>query len=169
MRPLLIGAGLPMLIAVACETVDLGQPPSDINACRPSQTYYVCGPGGCDSGGVTDAGMMNRGIWTEILTKDYGGKHCSDQACHGAASTNPLKLTMPGCLPFTGCSIPIPLTQEWAANYRATTEEMNCSNVMASKLIEYPGGIQPGHAGGKLFEPDGPEASIIIGWVSALP
>lgn len=160
-------AGLGALCAVACQTVDLGQPPSDINACRPSQTYYVYGPSA--DGGVNDAGM-NGGIWTDILTHDFGGKHCIDQACHGSASTNSLKLTMPGCVPnsATGCTIPIPLTMEWADNYRATAEQMNCANVMASKLIALPGGLQP-HGGNKLFEPNGPEADIIIGWVGALP
>ena len=34
---------------------------------------------------------------------------------------------------------------------------MNCSNVAASKLLEYPSRLQV-HGGGKLFEPDGPEA-----------
>jgi hypothetical protein len=57
---------------------------------------------------------------------------------------------------------------EWADNYRATAEQMNCANVMSSKLIAMPGGIQP-HGGGKLFDPAGPEASIIIGWVGAQP
>ena len=36
---------------------------------------------------------------------------------------------------------------------------MNCSNVAASKLLEYPAGISA-HGGGKLFEPDGPEATL---------
>jgi len=163
-RPfLLAAAGVAMLAAVACQTVDLGQPPADINACRPSQTYFVYGPGA--DGGTAS----NNGIWTDILSKDFGGKHCIDQACHGSASTNSLKLTMPGCLPNTGCTIPIPLTMEWADNYRAATEQMNCSNVMASKLLAQPTGLLPGHAGGILFPPTGPEADVIIGWVGALP
>jgi len=167
LRPLLpIVAGVPALLAVACQTFDLGQPPSDINACRPSQSYFVYGPSA--DAGVGDGGM-NGGIWTDILTHDFGGKHCIDQACHGSASTNSLKLMMPGCVPGAACTIPIPLTQEWASNYRAAAEQMNCSNVMSSKLIGEPAGILPGHAGGILFQPDGPEASIIIGWVSALP
>ena len=37
MRGALLVAAVPLLMAVACETVDLGEPPSDINACRPSQ------------------------------------------------------------------------------------------------------------------------------------
>jgi hypothetical protein len=167
MRGTVIAMGAPALLALACQTVDLGQPPSDINACRPSQSYYVFGPSA--DGGVSDDGGSSMGIWTDILTKDFGGKHCSDQACHGSGSTNSLRLTMPSCLPFTGCTIPIPLMMEWADNYRSTSEQMNCSNVMASKLIEWPAGIFPGHGGGKLFEPDGPEAQIIIRWVGAQP
>jgi hypothetical protein len=167
MRRLVLVAGAPALIALACQTVDLGQPPSDINACRPSQSYYVFGTSG--DGGASDDGATNMGIWTEILSKDFGGKHCSDQACHGSGSSNSLRLTMPTCLPFTGCTIPIPLMMEWADNYRSTSEQMNCANVMASKLIEWPSGIHPGHGGGKLFEPDGPEAQIIIRWVGAQP
>ena len=54
---------------------------------------------------------------------------------------------------------------EWAADYMTVTEEMNCSNVAASKLITYPGGINF-HGGGKLIEPDGPEATLIKMWIS---
>jgi|KBSMisStandDraft_5_1062788.scaffolds.fasta_scaffold1114519_2 hypothetical protein len=170
MRRSLLIVGGPLLLAVACQTVDLGQPPSDINACRPSETYYVYGPSA--DAGVGDAGT-NGGIWTDVLTKEFNvsgtTRHCNDQACHGSGSTNSLRLSLPGCLPTDpNCTIPIPLTMEWADNYRATSEQMNCANVMSSKLIALPGGIQP-HGGGKLFEPDGPEASIIIGWVGALP
>jgi hypothetical protein len=155
---LLAAAGWSALAVLACETVDLGTPPSDINACRPSQTYYV--------GSVDDAGM-SRSIWVDLLTKDFGGKRCNDSACHGIAATNSLRLMMPACLP-PGCIPPVPLTQEWAANYRATAEQMNCSNIAASKLLEYPAGLKT-HFGGKLFEPTGPEADLIIGWVGALP
>jgi hypothetical protein len=149
---------VPLLVAVGCETVDLGQPPSDINACRPSQSYFV--------GSVDDAGV-SRSVWVDVLDKDYGGVRCHDSACHGAASTNSLKLMFPTCAP-PGCVPPIPLTQEWEANYRSAAEQMNCSNIMASKLLEYPAGLKT-HFGGKLFEPTGPEADIIIGWVGALP
>jgi len=162
---LLLAAAAPTLAGSACYTVDLGQPPSDINSCRPSQSYYVFGTS--SDGGVSDAGA-NMGIWTDVLSHDFGGKHCNDTACHGSGSTNSLKLTMPGCLPFTGCNIPVPLTQEWADNYRSTAEQMNCSNVMASKLLAKPTGQEP-HFPGKLFDLTDPQASVIIGWVGALP
>jgi hypothetical protein len=111
-------------------------------------------------------------IWQNLLAKDYGGRHCSDQACHGTGSNNPLRLMTPSCLPANGCTPPIPLTMEWATNYRATTEEMNCSNVKASKLLTVPGGIFPGHAGGTLFnanDANAPEYQLIISWVGAPP
>jgi hypothetical protein len=151
------------LAIVGCETVDLGNPPSDINSCRPSQSYFI---------GVVDDAGVSRSIWTDILDKDFGGRKCRDAACHGSSSTNSLRLTIgpSTCLPGdpSGCTIPIPLTQEWEANYRSTAEQMNCSNVMASKLFEYPAGLKT-HFGDKLFEPTSPEAEIIIGWVGALP
>jgi len=125
----------------ACDTVDLGDPPSDINACRPSQQFFI------DE------------IWPNYLAKDYGGKHCYDSACHGALAPNALDLMDP----MTAGTIP--LTDVWAANYMSATEEMSCSNVSASKLLEYPAGIRV-HGGGKLIEPDGPEAMLIIMWIS---
>ncbi|HEY5447541.1 MAG TPA: hypothetical protein VIQ54_02285 [Polyangia bacterium] len=124
-----------------CDTVDLGNPPSDINACRPSQQFFI------DE------------IWPNYLAKDYGGKHCYDSACHGALAPNALDLMDP----MTAGTIP--LTDVWAANYMSATEEMSCSNVSASKLLEYPAGIRV-HGGGKLIEPDGPEAMLIIMWIS---
>jgi hypothetical protein len=147
------------MAAAGCYTVNLGDPPADINACRPSQTYFVYG--------TASDGGTNNGIWQDVLDKDYGGKRCHDSACHGAASTNSLKLTVPTCVP-PACSPPIPLTMEWAANYRATAEQMNCANVSASRLLMLPSGIQS-HGGNKLFEPDGPEADVIIGWPGAAP
>ena len=124
-----------------CDTVDLGNPPSDINACRPSQQFFI------DE------------IWPNYLAKDYGGKHCYDSACHGALAPNALDLMDP----MTAGTIP--LTDVWAANYMSATEEMSCSNVSASKLLEYPAGVRV-HGGGKLIEPDGPEAMLIIMWIS---
>jgi hypothetical protein len=163
---LFLVAAAPALGAVACETVDLGNPPSDINACRPSQSYFVYGTS-ADGGG-------NNGIWRDLLDKDYGGKKCHDSACHGTGSTNSLRLTPPTCVPQMpmdpACPVPIPLTGEWADNYKSAAEEMNCSNVAASKLLEFPSGIQ-NHGGGKLFDRNAPNAEpdLIIGWVGAAP
>jgi hypothetical protein len=132
-----IGAG-------ACETVDLGAPPRDINACRPSQQYFV------DE------------IWPNVLSADYGGKHCYDSKCHDPASGRPLTLVAnPMPMPAV-----IPLTMDWAANYRSATENMNCSNVEASDLIALPANLRT-HGGGMLFSATGPEALKIQMWVTA--
>lgn len=161
----LAAAAAPALVGAGCETVNLGNPPADINACRPSQDYYVGNPTATDGG-------QNGGIWSNVLDHDYGGgKKCTNTACHGAGSTNSLKLMTPtGCIPpAPGCVVPIPLTQEWAANYRATAEQMNCSNVTASRLLASPGGLVP-HGGQMLFDATtSPEAQLIIGWVGAFP
>ena len=141
MRALLAAAIATALSVVACETVDLGKPPADINACRPSQQFFV------DE------------IWPNFLAKDYGGKHCYDATCHGALAPNALDMVVPTTTPT------IPLTGDWATNYMTVTEEMSCSNVGASKLLEYPSGIRL-HGGGKLIEPDGPEATLIKMWIS---
>jgi hypothetical protein len=43
---------------------------------------------------------------------------------------------------------------------------MQCSNVRASALLTNPSG-QVTHGGGKLIEPNGPEATLIEMWVTA--
>ena len=144
MRRWLLAMVVPALASqIGCETVDLGEPPADVNACRPSQQYFI------DE------------IWPNFLYKDGypNGVHCYDASCHGALAPNALDLVVP--------NVPgaVPLTGDWAANYMATTEEMSCSNVAASKLLEYPAGIR-NHGGGKLIEPDGPEATLIKMWIS---
>jgi hypothetical protein len=126
---------------VACETVDLGEPPADINACRPSQAFFI------DE------------IWPNFLSKDYGGVHCYDATCHGGASNNSLRLIVP----LTAATLP--LSAEWYDNYISVTQQMKCTNVAASLLLEKPAFIQP-HIGNKLIEPDGPEATLIKMWIS---
>ena len=138
---LLLAAAAPALTIAACETVELGEPPADINACRPSQQFFI------DE------------IWPNFLAKDYAGKHCYDSTCHGALAPNALDLTVP-----TSAGT-IPLMGDWATNYMTVTEEMNCSNVASSKLLTYPSGINV-HGGGKVIEPDGPEATLIKMWIS---
>ena len=147
-------ANLPAALAVvvagalgtlaACETVDLGAPPSDINVCRPSQQYFV------------------EVIWPVVLSADYGGRHCYDSMCHGGASNNSLKLVVP----TTNDSSAIPLTGVWAANYRAATQQMNCSDVGSSALIELPENLKT-HGGQQVFKPGSPEETAIRMWVSA--
>jgi hypothetical protein len=136
-------------LAGACQTVDLGTPPADINACRPSQTYFA------------------QTIWTTVLSKDYGGKHCFDSNCHDQVGKGSLAL-IPNPMPVMDPTVPppLPLPPDWAANYRSTTEVMNCSDVTASKLILYPTGMTS-HGGGTLFNISSPEAQAIEMWVTA--
>jgi hypothetical protein len=128
----------------ACDTVDLGAPPSDINVCRPSQEYFV------------------KVIWPMVLFRDYGGRHCYDSMCHGGASSNSLKLIVPS--PNDPDSIP--LTGVWDANYRSATRQMNCTNVGASALIELPENLKT-HGGQEVFKPGSPEETAIRMWVTA--
>ena len=133
------------VLAAGCSTVDLGDPPADVNACRPSQDFFA-----------------NGGLWDMFLNKDYGGKKCSDSACHAAGAGRPLSLT----IPQTMSPVPSPLPADWMANYISATEQMQCSNVHSSPLLTNPAGLVT-HGGGKLIEPDGPEATLIEMWVTA--
>ena len=144
---LALGAGLGVIVAAAgCSTVDLGDPPADVNACRPSQDFFA-----------------NGGIWDDFLNKDYSGKHCSDAACHADAAGRPLSLKVPE---MVGPPIPQPLPPNWAANYRSVTENMECSNVRSSPLLTNPSGLVT-HGGGKLIDPNGPEATLLQMWLTA--
>jgi hypothetical protein len=138
-RRLLLAAAL----ALGCTTVDLGDPPADVNACRPSQAYFV------------------ETIWPMVLDVDYGGKRCTDATCHNTAAGRPLTLVHP-----TDPMPSLPLPMDWANNYRSTTEQMNCSNVSASSLIQFPTG-QRTHGGGTLFATDSNEVTLIKAWISA--
>jgi hypothetical protein len=75
-----------MLCLAACDTVDVGDPPADVNACRPSQRFFY------------------ERIWPEFLGKDHGGKHCSDSRCHDASSSRLLVLPPPQSIP----DLPLP-------------------------------------------------------------
>ena len=131
-----------LAFALGCETVDLGDPPADVNACRSSQQYFA------DE------------IWPNVLSKDYGGKHCNDSSCHDRASGRPLTLITPTT------AATIPLAMEWSDNYRATTEQMNCANVASSPLVLFPTN-QRTHGGGMLFAQDSEEVTLIKAWISA--
>jgi hypothetical protein len=138
-------AALAGTLAAGCSTVDLGDPPADVNACRPSQDFFA-----------------NGGLWDMFLDKDYGGKHCKDSACHGEGAGRPLSLKAP----MTMSPVPLPLPADWMANYISVTEQMQCSNVHSSPLLANPAGIVT-HGGGMLIMPDGPEATLIEMWVTA--
>jgi len=142
LRRLAIGAALAGALVAGCSTVDLGDPPADVNACRPSQDFFV-----------------NGGIWDMFLNKDYNGRKCSDSACHAAGAGRPLSLKIPEPPP-----VPSTLPPNWMANYISATEQMQCSNVRASPLLTNPAGIVT-NGGGKLIDPNGPEATLLQSWV----
>jgi hypothetical protein len=133
--------GLFPLGAAGCDTVDLGAPPADVNACRPSQQFFY------------------EHIWPEFLGKDHNGKHCSDTRCHDASSPRVLLLPVPTSPPG------LPLPSDWAAVYKSATEQMFCTNVSASPLIVRPS--SPDHGGTMLIDLNGPEADLVRMWVTA--
>jgi hypothetical protein len=124
----------------ACQTVDLGTPPPDVNACRPGQQWFI------DQ------------IWPMVLAADYGGKHCYDSQCHGGGAVNLMRLTVPA-----GPGM-IPLPMDWNDDYVAASNEMNCSNVDASTLLLKPTGTIT-HGGNMLFPASDPKADLIRMWV----
>jgi hypothetical protein len=127
----------------ACDTVDLGAPPADVNACRPSQQFFL------------------DHVWPEYLSKAYGTTHCYDTRCHdGSGSGGSLVLTPP-----TSAGV-VPLPPDWEKIYVSAAENTQCTNVRSSKLITRPDG-ETTHGGGKLIDPDGPEALIVEMWVTA--
>jgi hypothetical protein len=134
--------------ALGCETVDLGTPPADVNACRPSEAYFV-----------TE-------IWPNVLAKTYGGRKCADAKCHDPGSGRPLTLIAnPQPAIDVTQPIPNPLPEDWAKNYRSSAEQMNCANVAASALIELPTNTRV-HGGGQLFRPDSMEVTSLTLWVT---
>lgn len=124
-----------------CDTVDVGATPADVNACRPSKTFFL------DQ------------VWPNFLAKDYGGKHCSDGKCHDASSGRQLVLPVPTSAPA------VPFPPDWELVYKSATEQMRCTNVRSSPLLAKPALLQT-HGGDKLIEPDGPEATLLEMWVT---
>jgi hypothetical protein len=132
-----------LILTAACNTVDVGPPLADVNACRPSQSFFV------------------EQIWPNFLSKTYAnGKRCSDSGCHDAGSGRALVLTPPQSAGT------IPLPADWAQIYRSTTEQLLCTNVESSPLLARPDGRQT-HGGQKLIEPNGPEATLVKMWINA--
>jgi hypothetical protein len=141
-RLVIIGAAAGLAASGGCDTVDVGAPLAEVNACRPKQAFFV------------------EQIWPNFLARDYGGKHCYDGGCHDAASGRALVLTPP----TSAAAVPLP--PDWAAIYRSATEQLRCTNVDASPLLMRPDGRQT-HGGEKLIEPNGPEATLVKMWVVA--
>jgi hypothetical protein len=130
-----------LALALSCDTVDLGTPPTGINACRPSQRFFI------------------ERIWPEFLAKEYGGKRCTDSSCHDAASRQVLRLPVPTS------TATLPLPPDWDLVYTAAAEHMSCTSVATSVLLTRPSSAT--HTGGQLIQPDGVEAMLIKEWVAA--
>jgi hypothetical protein len=152
LRPALARAAAVGLVAGgllgACETVDLGAPPADVNACRPSQSFFV------------------KTIWTNVLSAPYGAKHCADAGCHAVGSQNAFTL-IANPLPMMAATDPVPnpLPDDWSANYLAASQEMSCDDPSTSKLIITP--TNPTHGGGMLFATSSMEVTDLTAWVTA--
>ncbi|HEY4187156.1 MAG TPA: hypothetical protein VGP07_18920 [Polyangia bacterium] len=136
-----------LLLVGACSTVDVGAPPADVNACRPSQRFFV------------------EQVWPNYLTKDYGGKTCADANCHGAATSSALKLPTPTSTP----EYPLLSGSDWFAAYLSASQEMSCTDVTGSPLYAKPSGLLAAHSGGTLFPPGGPEFDLLQQWVTPGP
>jgi hypothetical protein len=124
-----------------CDTVALGPPPADVNACRPNQQFFY------------------ERVWPEFLGKTFEGKSCGDTGCHDASSARVLVVPAPRSQPG------LPLPPDWAAVYKSVTAQMSCTNVAASALLLRPASAD--HRGGKLIDPSGPEAAVVRAWVEA--
>lgn len=135
--------------AVACSSVDQGDPPSDINACRPSQAFFVSD------------------VFPNFLANNYGGKTCGDASCHDNASGRLLRVFPPSTMTPT---VPLAGGSDWDILYRSATEEMICTDVLGSELFTRPAGLQT-HAPGQLIDPSpaGPEALLLQQWVVTRP
>ena len=142
MLALAVAAGA---LCAGCNTVDLGSPPADVNACRPGRQFFI------DQ------------IWPNVLDQDYGGKHCGDSSCHAPGNQHALLLVTPSGPGSIMGGVIVPM--EWESNYESAANEMNCSNADASLLLEKPSGLQT-HGGGMLFSSTGTEADLITMWVS---
>ena len=133
--------------AGGCSTIDNGDPPADVNACRPSQQFFY------------------ERICPEFLAASYGGKTCMDASCHGSMSTSALKITLASCSEDAPPAIPFVGGSNWLSSYLSTARVMSCTDVSGAPLYTNPSGLALGHGGGKLFEPGGPEFELLQAWV----
>jgi hypothetical protein len=146
-------AAAALLGAAGCQTVDLGAPPADINACEPGQQYFVTN------------------VWPMFLSMDYGGKHCYDSGCHDLGSRTPLTLTdISATIAGLPSPPPNPLPPDVLADYTQASQQMNCSDVADSKLLIFPENIQV-HGGGQLIDPNSQQAMdtlmLLETWVTS--
>jgi hypothetical protein len=133
---------------LGCETVDLGAPPADVNACEPGQQWFVSE------------------IWPQFLGADYNGKHCYDSNCHGLGSSTQMTLIdITAELAALPTPPPDPLPMDVLADYTQAAQQMNCSDPGDSTLLILPEGRQV-HGGNTLIMADGPEAMLVVQWVN---
>lgn len=143
-RAAIAGAG--WLTVVACGTVDIGPAPADVNACRPSQTFFY------------DM------VYPQFLAKATAdGRRCGDSQCHDPASGRALVVGTPTSV-WSDRTQPMP--DDWTAVYKSAADQVLCTNVSGSPLLTRPDG-RTKHGPGKLIEPDGPEEQLVRQWVSA--
>jgi hypothetical protein len=124
----------------------LDAPPADVNACRPSQIFFA------------------EHVWPEFLGQTYSGMTCGDARCHDPASGRPFRSEAPTSVP----TYPFAAQSDWEKLYLSATQQLICTNVRGSELYTRPAGLRT-HGGGKLIEPDGPEALLLDMWVGASP
>jgi hypothetical protein len=141
-----------LLGAAGCQTVDLGAPPADVNACEPGIQYFTSN------------------VWPMFLGMAYNGKHCFDSGCHDLGSRTPLTLTdISTELPLPSPP-PNPLPPDIMADYTQAAQQMNCSDVADSKLLIFPENIQV-HGGGQLIDPNSQQATdtltLLQTWVNS--
>jgi hypothetical protein len=144
---LLILAGL-LSNSLACSTVALDDPPAEVNACRPSQMFFVSD------------------VWPRFLSQTYSGKTCGDASCHDVGSGRLLRIVDP--VSTTMPAFPLAVGSDWEVLYRSAAEQMFCSNALGSELFTRPAGLRT-HGGGKMIEPTGPEGLLLEEWVSTKP
>lgn len=140
-----LGTCLVALGGSGCDTVELGTPPADVNACRPDETFFY------------------ERVWPEFLAREFAGRRCSDSGCHDAASGRRPSLPAPTSQPG------LPLPPDWALVYKSAADQVICTSPSASPLVTRPSSAT--HAGSllgtPLIEPDGPEAALVRAWVEA--
>lgn len=140
-----VGVAVAGAVVASCSSVELGDPPADVNACRPSQALFV------------------EQIWPNFLLKPYGAKTCGDASCHGPSSSRALRITAPTSTPAP--TLPFAAGTDWDVLYRSVADQVNCSDIAASELYTKPCDLHD-HQGGKLFEPNGPELALLTAWVA---
>jgi hypothetical protein len=127
-----------------CPTVDLGETPADIGVCNPN-------------GGIAYFQSM---IWPSYLhnpAMTCGSSHtmscdCARSGCHLA----------PGGAGGLGFGTNVPA--DFALDYQAAQQELDCTMPEASKLLTRPlAGVDP-HGGQDIFAMSDPQYQLFLNW-----